>query len=61
MNLPWCMRSVQSAVLEESVWSVDFYITGLASAALAGLAIVEFIPNSLGIKILLMPPYQIKP
>jgi hypothetical protein len=28
---------------------------------LAGLAIVEFIPNSLGIKILLMPPYQIKP
>ena len=41
MNLPWCMRSVQSAVLEESVWSVDFYITGLASAALAGLAIVE--------------------
>jgi hypothetical protein len=55
------MRSVQSAVLEESVWSVDFYITGLASAALAGLAIVEFIPNSLGIKILLMPPYQIKP
>lgn len=40
INLPWSMRSVRSAVLEQSV-NMDSYFTGPASTASAGLAVVE--------------------